>query len=84
MSANAASEVLGGDVNCALIVEAVAEREGVAVTDLRSTLYEAIDTDALESILTSGSPATGPPVMVRFEYAGHTVLAGSDGTLAVE
>lgn len=78
-----ASEAVGRRIDCATIVEAVAEREGVSATDLLPALYDVIETDALESLLTNAEPG-GPPVEVEFEYAGHTVLARSDGALDIE
>lgn len=63
------------------IVEAVAAREGVHPTDLEPMLQDAVDPDALETVLSAGA---GAPVTVAFEYAGYDVVVGSDGSLVVE
>jgi hypothetical protein len=66
------------------IVEAVAERKGVPSLRLQPRLYDAVDTDALETILDGASSGSNTPVEVRFEYAGYSVTVRSDGTLAVD
>lgn len=71
------------------VVEAVADREGVDVTDLEppafEPLYTVVDPDALDAVFapthdgkrrTSGS--------VTFEYEGYTVTVNSDGTVDLE
>lgn len=66
------------------ILETVARREGVPVTRLQPPLYEAVDPDALEALLTADRTASRQPISVQFEYAGYDVTARSDGTFAVE
>ncbi|WP_435344898.1 HalOD1 output domain-containing protein [Haloarchaeobius sp. HRN-SO-5] len=62
------------------IVERVADHEEIPASQLQPPLYEAIDTDALESLLRGSD---GPPVEIRFEYAGYRIRAKSDGTFEV-
>jgi hypothetical protein len=66
------------------IVETVADEVGVSPAVLDPPLFEAIDTDALEAVLTSGERRSGPPVTVTFEYAGFTVTVTSDGDVTLE
>ena len=63
------------------IVTAVAEQEGVEPTALDSRLYEAIDPDAL-STLVENARETG--VTIGFDYAGYRVTVVADGTTYVE
>lgn len=60
------------------IIENVASREGVAPTDLTTSLYEVIDPEALENLFTAGSG------QVLFRYHGYFVTVQSDGTVDVE
>ncbi len=62
------------------IVETVAEAKDVDPLDLDS-LYEVIDPDALDSLFapTNGSPRSDGKI--AFEYADHTVVVSSDGTV---
>lgn len=68
---------------CLALIEAVAAREGVHPTELEPQLYEAVDPDALETLLSTAATA-GSSVTVGFEYAGYDVVVGSDGTLVLE
>jgi hypothetical protein len=68
---------------CLALIEAVAAREGVPPTELEPQLYEAVDPDALETLLSIAATAESS-VTVGFEYAGYDVVVGSDGTLVVE
>jgi len=56
---------------------------GVPEQDVATPLYDAVDTDALERLL-SRDAAGRHPTEVSFEYAGYRVTARSDGTVAVE
>ncbi|KTG08231.1 HalOD1 output domain-containing protein [Haloferax profundi] len=67
----------------AAVVRAVADREGVDPTDLNPQLYDAIDPDALDTLLSATSTDARSSVTVVFEYAGYDIVVGSDGTLAV-
>lgn len=66
------------------ILEAIAERDGSAASTMEPPLYEIVDPDALDQLLGGNGRDTQPPVTVRFEYAGHRIVAGSDGTLEIE
>ena len=46
-------------------------------------LYETIDPDALDEVMTSGS-AAGSSVSVRFTYAGLYVTATAEGTVELQ
>ncbi|ELY38523.1 HalOD1 output domain-containing protein [Natronorubrum tibetense] len=61
------------------ITEAVAEREGVDIIELESSLHEAIDTEALESLLAT----PGVEASVTFTYCGYTVEVDGDGEIRV-
>ena len=63
------------------VVEAVAAHAGVNPKQLEPPLYEAVDPDALETVLSGDG---GLSVTVAFEYAGYDVVARSDGSLVVE
>ena len=71
------------------VVEAVADREGVDVTELEppafEPLYSVVDPDALDAVFApthdGGQRATGS---VTFEYEGYTVTVDSDGTVDLE
>lgn len=63
------------------IVTAIAEREGVEPTALDTRLYEAIDPDALTTLV-ENAPDTG--LTVGFDYAGYRVTVVADGTTHVE
>lgn len=71
------------NVDCTDVVRAVAEREGIAPSDLSPQLYDVIEPDALQSLLSTETTATDDPVIVRFHYAGYDVVVGSDGTLEI-
>ena len=63
------------------IAETIAEREGVDVTALETPLHDAIDTEALESLLTT-SPA-GAGISVTFSYYGYSIRVDGDGGIRV-
>jgi len=63
------------------IVATVAEQKGVAPDELEERLYDAVDPDAL-STLVNGSRES--PLTVSFDYAGHRVTVVSDGELSVD
>ena len=61
----------------AVVLNRIAEREGVPVEDLRPPLYETIDPDALESLFRDGSGKA------MFEYLGYDVVVNHDGNVEV-
>lgn len=63
------------------VSEAVAEATG---TDPREgpPLYDYVDTDALNALLTE-STGDSEALFVTFEYDGHEVTVGGDGTVSV-
>ncbi len=75
------SEVRAGEDVTTQIVTAVAEREGVEPTALDTRLYEAIDPDALTTLV-ENAPDSG--LTVGFDYAGYRVTVVADGRTHVE
>lgn len=63
------------------VVTTVAEQEGVEPTAVEPRLYEAVDPEAL-STLVEDPPESG--VTVGFDYAGYRVTVVADGDLHVE
>lgn len=59
------------------IVRTVAEREAVAVADLRP-LYDAIDPDALDQLCEHGFDGT-----LSFSYEGYRVIVTGDGSVSI-
>ena len=69
----------------AVVVQAVADAEGVDPIELQRPLYEAIDPDALDALFGGSDPdATTLPGRVEFAYHGYTVVARSDGTVLIQ
>lgn len=64
----------GGDV-VAEIVTAVADSEGVDPTELDRRLYEAIDPDALTTLV-DDAPESG--LTIGFDYTGYRVTVVAD------
>jgi hypothetical protein len=62
------------------IVRAVAARKGVEATDLQPRLYDVIDGDALETIVSHADAS----VSVSFTYAEHEVEVTGDGTIVID
>lgn len=66
------------------IVQKIADLEGVEPLDLETPLYEAIDPEALEALLTD--TITGERrdnVSVEFQYYGYDIVVDSDGEIAI-
>ena len=66
------------------VVAMIAEREGVDPLDLDPPLSEAIDTDAL-NVLLSG-PENGkrsPSIEITFSYNGYAVTVTNDGEVTL-
>ena len=61
------------------IVEAVAEREGVDATELGAPLYEAIDTEALETLFSTST--AGADASVTFTYCGYSIRVDGTGEI---
>jgi len=65
------------------IVETVAAATGREPTDL-PPLQGAVDTDALETVLTEGADEPAEPIWVSFSYSGVHVTVGTDGIIEVK
>lgn len=65
------------------VVLAVTEAAGIEPREIRGTLYEVVDPDALDDVFRSigGDSATGG--RVSFPLAGHRVTVSDDGTITV-
>ena len=63
------------------ILDAVADAAGRDPLDL-PPIYETVDPDALDGLL-GGSAFADSSLAIRFEYAGHVVIARSDGEVIV-
>lgn len=66
-----------------LIVEAVAEREGVSPLRL-PPLYGSVDPDALDQLFASPSTADQLQLEVEFVYNGYRVTVSEGGAVSVE
>lgn len=70
------------DSPCAAIVETVEAATGRVHTSL-PPLFEAIDTDALEAIVSPTPTGVDGAVQISFEYAGTAVTVSSEGEIVV-
>ncbi|UIP00180.1 hypothetical protein Hbl1158_02070 [Halobaculum sp. CBA1158] len=59
------------------VVDGVAAAEGVEPAALDSRLYDAVDPEALDRVVESGSPES----VVRFEFHGYRVTVRGDGAV---
>lgn len=66
-----------------VIVDAVADAEGVSPLELEPPLYAAVDPDALEQFVASVRGPNAGEVEVSFEYAGHDVTVTGAGDVRV-
>ncbi len=69
----------GNPTTLEAIVRTVAAEEGIEPTELEPPLYEAIDPDALQSLLDSSDAVR----TVQFSYGGRTVEVRGDGQVTV-
>lgn len=60
------------------VLEAVAEREGVSLSDLSSPLYDVVDPDALDSLFTADEG------YLVFPYCGYRVTVSASGTVEID
>jgi hypothetical protein len=65
------------------VVEAVAREEGVSATELSPPLYDVVDTDALDELLSSDSTRESGSLRISFEYRGHDVSVESGDAIEV-
>lgn len=66
------------------VIKAVGELAGVRETALGDVLYDCVDPDALDALFApseDGSPT--PSAGVWFRFAGHWVVARTDGDIAI-
>ncbi|MFA9515838.1 HalOD1 output domain-containing protein [Halopenitus sp. H-Gu1] len=62
------------------IVEAIAEVDGISPHDLEYTLYEYIDTEALEKLMTSEHRDWE----LMFQVPNHTVMVRGNGQILID
>ena len=60
------------------VLAAVAEAEGVDEADLTPPLYEAIDPEALDTLVRAGGGT------LEFQYHGYTVAVDHEGAASLE
>lgn len=61
------------------IIEAVAAASDVDASSLDTPLYQVVDTDALDALVSSSAS-----VRVAFEYEDHDVVVSEDRTISVD
>jgi len=61
------------------VVEAVAERDGTDPVEFDDCLYDVVDPDALENLVTG----TGTIHRIEFTYRGYRVVVDGDGNVDV-
>lgn len=65
------------------IVEAVAEADGVAPSEVTPPLYEAVDPEALDHLFASTAIADRPGGRVAFPYSGYEITVHYNGRVSV-
>ena len=67
-----------------LIVEAVAEAEGVSPIELTPPLYDVIDPEALDQIFAVTPTQARMAGQVTFSYTGYEVTVSGDGYISID
>lgn len=65
------------------VIEAVARRNGLDPLELKTPLYDAIDSDRLDTLVESARQRGNSTVEVTFEYSGYTVTVNGDGAVTL-
>lgn len=66
------------------IVQAIADAEGVEPVDLDPPLFDVLDGDLLNALVSSNETnADEPSLELSFEYFGYTVHVAAGGTVSV-
>lgn len=66
------------------IVQAIADAEGVEPVDLDPPLFDVLDGDLLNALVSSNETnADDPSLEMTFEYLGYTVYVAAGGTVSV-
>jgi hypothetical protein len=68
---------------CQTVISAVAEARGVAPTELETPLFQAIDPDALERLLSGDDRPGSATTIVGFDWAGCSVVVHGTGQVEV-
>jgi len=66
-----------------LVIEAVADAEGLDPLDLRVPLYDVVDPDALDSLFGSGDDGAVEG-HIEFTYYGYEVTVTSSGIVSLD
>lgn len=61
------------------IIERIADYEGIDATEVSPTLYEAVEPEALDNLVSSAND----DVRVQFTYCGYEVTVRGDGDVTV-
>lgn len=69
---------------CQLVVARVADEKGVAPDELAAPLYEILDPDALERLVSGWSSDGRSDGQITFAYDGCEVTVRGDGSVSVE
>jgi len=64
-----------------LVLDAVADAEGVSAAELPSPLYQIVDPEALDQLY---EPSPEVSTQLTFTYMGHTVDVTPDGRVSVD
>jgi hypothetical protein len=82
MNPSPVERTVGTEDICTVVVDAVAEANGVHPLDLEPKLYDVIEPDALTDLC---SPHASPPrsMEIRFSMAGCSVAVHGDGRVVV-
>jgi hypothetical protein len=65
------------------VIEAIARREGISATELSPPLYDVVDTDALDALLSGESTRENGSLRISFEYRGYDVSVESGNVVEV-
>jgi hypothetical protein len=65
------------------IVETIAAHDGVDPTDVPVPLYDAIDPEALDSLVESYDSSQADSLVLEFAYDGRSVVVTGDGEVRV-
>lgn len=67
-----------------VIVQQIADLEGVEPLDLETPLYDAVDPEAVESLLTDATTGERREhIRVKFQYYGYDIIVDGEGEIAI-
>ena len=65
------------------VIEAIAQKEGVSLTELTPPLYTVIDPDALDALIQKDVNSNTNHVVVEFTYRNYVVRVQNSPTVSV-